>query len=155
VTAHKNSDETGIVVAAVDHRGHGYVLADKTLKGSPNEWGKMAVACYHRFQADCIVVEVNNGGDLVSANIRGIDPRVKIKSVHASRGKVTRAEPVSALYERGLIHHVGELSDLEDQMTSWDPMGSKSPDRIDALVWGFHELLLQEKRPAGPLRAYL
>ena len=155
VTAHKDSDETGIVVAGVDERAHGYVLADKTLKGSPNQWGKMAVACYHRFRADAIVVEVNNGGDLVAANIRGIDPRVKIKSVHASRGKVTRAEPVSALYERGLVHHVGEHAALEDQQTSWDPMGSKSPDRIDALVWAFHELLLQDKRPAGPLRAYL
>jgi phage terminase large subunit-like protein len=156
VTAHKDSDETGIVVAGIDARSEGYVIADKTLKGSPHQWGKMAVACYHRFKADAIVVEVNNGGDLVESNIRGIDKRVKVKSVRASRGKVTRAEPVAALYERGLIHHVGALEALEDQMLNWDPLRtSKSPDRIDALVWAFHELLLQEKRPAGPLRAYL
>jgi phage terminase large subunit-like protein len=155
VTAHKDSDETGIVVCGIDYQGHGYVLSDRTLKGSPHQWGKMSVAAYHRYQADAIVVEVNNGGDLVEANIRGLDKRVKVKSVRASRGKVTRAEPVAALYERGLIHHVGEHAKLEEQQTNWDPMSAKSPDRIDALVWGFHELLLQDKRTAGPLRAYL
>lgn len=155
VTAHEDSDETGIVIAGIDDQSHGYVLADRTLRGTPYEWGKMAVACYHRFDADAIVVEVNNGGDLVEANIRGIDPRVKVINVRASRGKVTRAEPVAALYERGLVHHVGEFRELEQQMTEWEPGSKTSPDRIDALVWGFHEMLLQKDRPAGPLRAYL
>ena len=155
VTSNKNSDETGIVVAGIDGDGHGYVLDDKTLKGTPLQWGKMAVACHHRWKADRIVPEVNNGGDLVVQNIRGLDSRVRVTPVRASRGKVTRAEPVAALYERGLIHHVGNFPELEDQLTSWDPTSSKSPDRLDALVWAFHALLLSDKRPAGPLRAYL
>lgn len=155
VTAHADSDETGIIAAGIDARGHGYVLDDRSLRGSPHAWGKMAVACYHRWRADRIVPEVNNGGDLVVTNIRGIDHRVRVDPVRASRGKVTRAEPVAALYERGLVHHVGAFPELEDQMTTWNPASSKSPDRLDALVWAFHALLLQEKRPAGPLRAYL
>jgi phage terminase large subunit-like protein len=155
VTANKNSDETGIVVAGIDTDGRGYVLDDRTLKGSPLQWGKMAVACYHRWKADRIVPEVNNGGDLVVQNIRGLDHRVHVTPVRASRGKVTRAEPIAALYERGLISHVGHFPELEDQLTSWDPTSSKSPDRLDALVWAFHALLLSDKRPAGPLRAYL
>ncbi len=155
VTAHKDSDETGIVVCGIDSTKHGYVLADKSGTYSPHAWAKQAIAAYLRYDADCIVVEVNNGGDLVAANIRAVDPRVKVKSVRASRGKVTRAEPVAALYERNLVHHVGVHDTLETQLTSWDASMSKSPDRLDALVWGFHELLLQSDRPAGPLRAYL
>ncbi len=155
VTAHKDSDETGIVVCGIDRERHGYVLADKSGRCSPHQWAKLAIAAYLRFDADCIVVEVNNGGDLVEAAIRAVDPRVKVKSVRASRGKVTRAEPVAALSERGLIHHVGNFPKLEEQLTGWDPSFSKSPDRLDAYVWGFHELLLQSNRPAGPLRAYL
>lgn len=155
VTAHEGSDETGIVVLGLSG-GEVFVLGDYTLKGSPHEWAKMAIACYHRFQADLIVAEVNNGGDLVESNVRGFDRRVKFKSVRASRGKVTRAEPVAALYERGKVHHVGVHEKLEDQMVNWDPtFSSKSPDRIDALVWGVHELVLQTKAKAGPLRAYI
>ena len=155
VTANASSDETGIVVCGIDDAGHAYVLADRSLRGSPLEWGKAAVACHHRYKADKIVPEVNNGGDLVVSNIRAIDGRVKVEPVRASRGKVTRAEPVAALYERGLVHHVGAFSELEDQLTSWDPTQSKSPDRLDALVWGLHSLMLADRRPAGPLRAYL
>ena len=155
VTAHANSDETGIVVAGRDVDGEIYVLEDRTLRGSPATWGKMAVALYHRWGADRIVPEVNNGGDLVTANILGIDPRVNVTPVRASRGKVTRAEPVAAMYERGRVHHVGTFRELEDQLTSWDPTHSKSPDRLDALVWAIHSLALSGKREAGPLRAYL
>lgn len=155
VTANKNSDETGIVVAGIDTDGRGYVLDDRSLRGTPLQWGKMAIACHHRWKADRIVPEVNNGGDLVVQNIRGLDHRVHVTPVRASRGKVTRAEPVAALYERGLISHVGHFPELEDQLTTWDPTSAKSPDRLDALVWAFHALLLSDKRPAGPLRAYL
>lgn len=159
VTANPDSDETGIIAAGIsrhaDGRLHGYVLDDRSLRGTPHAWGKMAVASAVRWKADRIVPEVNNGGDLVVANIRAIDSRIRVVPVRASRGKVTRAEPVAALYERGLIHHVGTFPELEDQMTTWDPTSNKSPDRLDALVWAFHDLLLQEKRPAGPLRAYL
>jgi len=155
VTAHATSDETGIVVAGIDSAREGYVLADYSLRGSPAQWGRAAVEAYHRHRADAIVVEVNNGGDLVSANIRAIDEGIKVISVHASRGKVTRAEPVAALYEQGKVHHVGIHEDLEEQMTEWDPLDRASPDRIDALVWAFHELLLSGARRVGPIDAYL
>jgi phage terminase large subunit-like protein len=87
--------------------------------------------------------------------IESFRSRVRVTPVRASRGKVTRAEPVAALYERGLVHHVGTFRELEDQLTSWDPTHSKSPDRLDALVWAIHSLALTGKREAGPLRAYL
>jgi phage terminase large subunit-like protein len=125
------------------------------MKGAPVEWARAAVAAGIRHKADAIVAEVNNGGDLVTSTIRAVDPRANVRAVRASRGKVTRAEPVSALAERGLIHHVGEFRHLEDQLTQWDPVHSrKSPDRLDALVWAIHDLALSDKR-AGPLRAYM
>ena len=159
VTAHAKSDETGIVVVG-KNLGHSYVVQDKSLVGTPLEWGRRAVSAYHRWSADVVVCEVNNGGDLVKANILAIDPRVNVKMVRASRGKIVRAEPAVALYERGLVHHVGLHSGLEDQMVSWEPLktfgrnSSKSPDRVDALVWALYELYLDET-VAGPLRAYL
>lgn len=163
VSAHEKSDETGIIVVALGSDDHAYVLQDRSLKGSPHEWGKAAVAAYHRWQADVIVCEVNNGGDLVESNIRGLDDRVNVKQVRASRGKVIRAEPAVALYERGKVHHFHVLPVLEDQMVSWEPQRAfvgarhkiQSPDRLDALVWGLYELFLDDDRPAGPLRAYL
>lgn len=155
VTAHEGSDDTGIIVAGIDNLGHCYVLEDRTMKGAPVEWARAAVAAGIRHKADAIVAEVNNGGDLVTSTIRAVDPRANVRAVRASRGKVTRAEPVSALAERGLIHHVGEFRHLEDQLTQWDPVHSrKSPDRLDALVWAIHDLALSDKR-AGPLRAYM
>lgn len=154
VTAKENSDETGIVVAAADYDGHGYILADKTGIYTPRQWARRAIACYHRFRADHIVAEVNNGGDLVAANIHAEDPNVPVVEVRASRGKVTRAEPVAAMYERGRIHHVGQFPELEDQQVNWDPSSSESPDRIDATVWGLYDLLLDDQTP-GPIEAYL
>jgi len=162
VSAHEKSDETGIVVVGQGDDGHAYPVQDRSLKGSPAEWGRRAVAAYHRWDADVIVCEVNNGGDLVESNILAIDGRVNVKQVRASRGKVVRAEPAVALYERGMVHHVGELAHLEDQMVSWEPSKAygaarhkiKSPDRLDALVWALYELYLDEQH-AGPVRAYL
>ena len=162
VSAHEKSDETGIIAIGKGANGHAYPVQDKSLKGSPVEWGRRAVAAYHRWEADVIVCEVNNGGDLVEANILAIDPRVNVKQVRASRGKVIRAEPAVALYERGMVHHVGQLPELEDQMVTWEPAKSygaprhkiKSPDRLDALVWGLYELYFDDQ-PAGPVRAYL
>jgi phage terminase large subunit-like protein len=163
VTAHEKSDETGIIVIGLGFDGDAYVLQDRSLKGSPHEWGKTAIAAYHRWQADVIVCETNNGGDLVESNMRGIDHRIHVKQVRASRGKVIRAEPAVALYERGKVHHLNVLTELEDQMVTWEPHRafgtsknkSKSPDRLDALVWGLYELYLGEDRPAGNIRAYL
>lgn len=139
------TSDTGIVIAGIARIGdvvHGYVLADLTLSGSPSKWATAAVTGYHNFKADRIVAEVNFGGDMVESTVKTVDSRVAFKSVHASRGKIIRAEPVSALYEQGRIHHVGFFSDLEDQQCEWVP-GMKSPDRLDALVWAIYELMLE------------
>ena len=139
VTSNEDSDETGIVVAGVGIDGHGYVLDDLSLKGSPGEWAQTAVEAYHAWEADRIVAEVNNGGDLVAHTIHTVDPLVPYSAVRASRGKITRAEPVAALYEQGKIHHVDVFRSLERQMIEG---ASKSPDRVDALVWALSSLML-------------
>jgi phage terminase large subunit-like protein len=145
VTATSESDETGIVVCGIDENDHGYLLADLSGRYSPDAWAQVAVKAYHQFQADRIVAEVNNGGDMVGLTIRTIDSRAAIKQVRASRGKATRAEPVAALYEQDKVHHVGDFAMLEDQLCSWVPGDRKSPDRMDALVWAFTELMLGKK----------
>ena len=134
-----------IVVAATAQTGHGYVLADWSLRASPDQWAKRAVAAYHEFKADRIVAEVNNGGDLVERILRTVDHHVSYRAVRASRGKVTRAEPIAALYEQGRVHHVGSLAKLEDQMCLFTPDSQfeKSPDRADALVWALSDLMLK------------
>ena len=152
VTSTQESAETGIVVAGADSNGAGYVLDDRSLRASPNEWAAAAVAAYHTHKADVIVAEANQGGDLVSSLIRTIDPNVPIKLVRASRGKRTRAEPVAALYEQGRVHHVGFFTSLEDQLCSWVPDVSDSPDRLDALVWAFTDLVIDASR-AAPIAA--
>ncbi len=154
VTANENSDETGIIVVG-ERDGHGYVLADNSGIYTPNGWARRSVASFYRWDADRIVPEVNNGGDMVVDTIRAVDGKVPVKPVRASRGKVIRAEPVAALYERGLIHHVGHFPELEEQLVEWDPSSSKSPDRLDALVWALTELFFPDQRPVGPLTAYL
>jgi len=148
------SDETGIVVVGLGENGEGYVLDDVSLRGTPNDWGRAAVAAYHKFSADRIVAESNQGGEMVSHTLRTVDENVPIKLVHASKGKATRAEPISALYEQGRVHHHGFHASLEDQMTEWVPGVGNSPDRVDALVWGLTELMLGHKQqpvvaPAG------
>jgi phage terminase large subunit-like protein len=155
VTNEEKSDETGIIVAAKGADGRGYILQDRSMKGSPNQWAKAAIACSIRWKASRIIAEVNNGGDMVETTIRAVDKNASYKAVRASRGKFTRAEPVAALYERGMISHCGPFETLEDQLLNWDPTQKGSPDRLDALVWALHELFLQGKNPAGPLRAYL
>ncbi len=146
VSSNPNSDETGIVVCGLGYDGHGYVLDDRSLVGTPDEWGQAVVDAYRFWEADRVIAEVNNGGDLVESNLRAIDRSISYKAVHASRGKAVRAEPISALYEQGKVHHVGAFPALEDQMTQWDPSlsGQPSPDRVDATVWGLHDLMIQE-----------
>lgn len=138
----ETSAETGIIAAGIDNNGHGYILADSTIKGSPDQWGNEAVTAYYKNRADRIIGEINQGGDMVEYVIRSVDENVSYKSVRATKGKYIRAEPVSALYEQGKIHHVGNFSDLEDQLCEWVP-GEKSPDRMDALVWAITELMLE------------
>lgn len=140
----QGSDEAGIVVSAIDFDGHGYVLEDRSGVMSPNAWGSMAVRLFHKWNADRIVAEVNQGWDMVEAVIRNIDKNVPITKVSASRGKLARAEPVVALYEQGRVHHVGALPGLEDEMTGWDATeATMSPGRIDALVWGLSLMMLK------------
>lgn len=144
VSANANSAETGIVAAGLGEDGHGYVLDDVSLSDTPAKWGAAAVTAYNTRKADRIIGEVNNGGDLVEANIRTVDADVSYKDVRASRGKLTRAEPIAALYEQKRVHHVGAFAQLEDQLCDWDPTtGTKSPDRLDALVWALTELMLE------------
>ncbi len=143
VTSGEDADETGIIVAGIDADLRGYVLADLTCRESPDGWANRAVRAYHEYNADLVVAETNNGGDLVEAVIRTVDPDVSFKKVHASRGKFTRAEPVAALYEQEKVHHAGSFGQLEDQMCVFTPEGlQKSPDRVDALVWALTELML-------------
>ncbi len=139
VTGSSTSDETGIVVVG-EADGHGYVLADYSLVGTPHQAMTRAVRAYRDHEADCVVAEVNNGGDYIGALLRTVDPQVPYHTVRATRGKVVRADPVAALYEQRRMHHVGSLPDLEEQMCMWIPDSPKSPDRVDALVWGVAEL---------------
>jgi phage terminase large subunit-like protein len=141
VSDSEDAAETGIIVAGVDQRGHAYILDDRSTKDTPLNWSSKVSYAYQDYRADRIIAESNNGGQMVEATIKASDPTLPVKLVHASRGKVTRAEPVSAMYEQGRVHHVGIFSALEDQLTDWQP-GMPSPDRMDALVWAITELCL-------------
>lgn len=146
ITSDETSDEpgeNGIVVAGLGENGHGYVLEDASLIGTPHVWASRAVSMLDLHEGDCIVVEVNQGGEMVTRTLRSVRPRVRIHEVRASRGKHVRAEPVAALYEQQRIHHVGTFAALEDQMvnmTAQGYLGARSPDRLDALVWALTEL---------------
>lgn len=141
-----SSDDTGIVVAGRGIDGEGYLLADLTCHLPPEGWGTRAVGAYRDHQADRIVAEVNNGGEMVEHVINTVDPTVAFKAVHASRGKQTRAQPIAAFYggpeREPRIHHVGGFAELEDQLCTWVPEDAKSPDRLDALVWAMSDLML-------------
>jgi phage terminase large subunit-like protein len=140
--------ETGIVVAALGHDGHGYVLHDGSVNGKPDLWAKRVIAAYESHEADRVVAEVNNGGDMVEDVLRTRAPELPVKQVRAARGKDIRAEPIAALYEQGKIHHVGFFSDLEDQLCNWTGgAGEPSPDRLDALVWALTEIMLGRTVP--------
>ncbi|WP_051908850.1 DNA-packaging protein [Candidatus Odyssella acanthamoebae] len=146
-TAHDQSDETGIIVAGIDTHKQAYVLEDHSGKLSPNDWGRRVVDCYYRLKADRIVVEVNKGGDLVENVLKSIDPTIPLKSVRATRGKYTRAEPIAALYEQNRVFHAQPFTLMEQQICDYIPgVTSKSPDRMDALVWALTELLLESQK---------
>ncbi len=142
VTSNAASDNTGIVTAGIGANNEYYVLNDATaVKASPYEWAEIICSEYERFNADRVIGEVNNGGDLIEANLRNVNRNLSFKSVRASRGKFTRAEPIAALYEQGKVHHVGEFPELEDEICNYRPdTATKSPDRMDALVWALTEL---------------
>lgn len=135
--------ETGIIVAGLGIDGRGYVFEDLTCRLGPNGWARRAIAGFDLYHADIIVAEVNQGGAMVDSVLRSVRPSIPVHMVRASRGKVTRAEPVSALYAQGRISHVGALPELEDQMILFTPFGIEgdtTADRVDALVWALTEL---------------
>lgn len=144
ISSQDNSNETGIVVAGRGNDGNGYIIADRSGIMTPREWATAAVTAAREFQADCIVAEVNQGGDMVTQTIRSVDPNAHVKAVRASRGKYIRAEPISALYARGIVYHLGQFEALEDQMCTFTPDFDRSkegsPDRLDAAVWAMTEL---------------
>jgi len=161
VSSSETADETGIIIAGRDADGRGYVLADASGHYAPADWAKAAITAYAAHRADRIVAEVNNGGEMVEAMLRVVDPSVPYAAVHASRGKVARAEPVAALYEQGRVHHLGALPLLEDQMCAFTTgthgdgeAAGGSPDRVDALVWALTDLLLTPMPAAGVAEFY-
>jgi len=151
-TSKAGSDECGIIVAGVKmagpiHEWQAYVIEDVSVASArPTDWAKVAIAALHRHGADRLIAEVNQGGDMVEVVLRQIDPLVPYRSVHASKGKAARAEPVAALYEQGHVSHVRGLTVLEDQMcqmTLQGFAGKGSPDHVDALVWALYDLMLE------------
>ena len=152
VTSTAGSDSCGIIVAGLTPDNRGVVLADRTIQGrDPQTWARAAIAAYRDYEADRIIAEVNQGGDLVVMVLKQVDPNVPVKKAYASRGKWSRAEPIAALYAEGRIHHLGEFPELERQMCDFGIDGlsnGRSPDRLDALVWAFTELMLAT--PANP-----
>ncbi|WP_407664527.1 DNA-packaging protein [Microvirga pudoricolor] len=150
-TSSKRADACGIVAAGLDETGMAYVLEDSSASGlKPPEWAARAVALYRRLQADALLVETNQGGEMATAVLREVDPTVPVTGVRATRGKYLRAEPVSVLYAQGRVRHVGALPELEDELCDFGPSGlasGRSPDRLDALVWALTELMLRRDEP--------
>jgi phage terminase large subunit-like protein len=146
ITSGESSAETGISVGGIAANKHGFLLEDASLRGSPDEWARRAIAMYRKYEADGIVAEANQGGEMVERVIRAVDPNVPVKLVRATRGKYIRAEPVSSLYEQGRISHVGTFPELEDQMIAFTPESAadrrpgESPDRVDSVVWLWTDL---------------
>lgn len=160
VSNNEDSDETGIVVVGIardsDGYHHGYVLNDASLKGSPEEWARKTVQKYREYSADRVIAEKNQGGLMVESTLKSVDRNLPLTLVHASRGKTVRAEPISALYEQGRIHHVGSFDKLEDQMCLFSADNRiGSPDRVDALVWGltslFDKIVGRPRKVSTPL----
>ncbi len=160
-TSLDTSDEMGLIVGGRSANGHGYTLCDATRRGTPAACARQAILLYDQYEADVIVAEVNNGGEWIGTVVAFVaaemhrqgeraSPRVHYKTVHASRGKQTRAEPVAAEFEHGRIHHVGVFPALEEELCGWVP-GMRSPNHLDAEVWLYTELLLNQPKPAGTL----
>jgi len=141
VTSGESADETGIIVCGRDFEGHFYILEDLSGRHTPDKWCRIAVRAFYEWEADKVVAEVNQGGDLVERVLRTIDDTVPYRAVRATRSKFTRAEPISALYEQKRVHHIGYYEELESQMCTYTGLTKEaSPDRLDALVWGLFEL---------------
>ena len=148
-TSTEESSETGIIVAATDSRDHGYILEDLSVRARPMEWARIVLDAFDRHSADRVVAEVNQGGEMVEHTLRqAAGGSFPYTAVRASKGKRTRAEPISTMYEKGKVHHIGVFETLEEQMISWVP-GDPSPDRLDAMVWALTSIMpLQGHIPA-------
>jgi phage terminase large subunit-like protein len=159
-TSGENADECGMVVAGLDETRHVHILADLSRQGeTPLGWATRAVEAYKTFEADCIVAEVNNGGEMIETLLRQIDANIPYRAVRASRGKFARAEPVAALYEQGRVKHCGVFAQLEDQMCAMTPdfdraRNGYSPDRVDALVWAVTALALSQESGGAVFEFY-
>lgn len=153
-SATSTGDEAGIIAAGKTSKtsakgeDEGWLIEDSSVQASPDGWAKAAVTAYYKYKANVIVAEQNNGGEMVKLTIQTVDKDVPVKLVHASRGKQTRAEPVAAIYEQGRVHHLGSFTQLEDEQCLWEP-GDDSPNRMDAAVWAFTELLVGEQAQSG------
>jgi phage terminase large subunit-like protein len=149
VTATAKSDACGIVAAGLGSDGKAYVLADRSRRpAKPADWAEAAIGLWHGLKADCLIAEVNQGGDMVAQVIASADPSVPVKQVRATRGKFSRAEPIAMLYDQGKVHHAGTFPELEDEMADFGPgglSGRRSPDRLDALLWAVSDLMLGPK----------
>lgn len=157
-SSRRTSDACGIIAAGMGNDGRAVVLADATLNAArPQDWATRAVSLYHALAADCLLVEVNQGGEMASAVIRTVDASVPVKPVRAQRGKWLRAEPVAALYQADRVRHAGRFPELEDEMCDFGPQGlsgGRSPDRVDALVWALSELLLNGRDAEPRIRDF-
>ena len=142
VSAGENADETGLIVCGVGTDEHAYVLEDGSAKLLPIDWARRAVGLYRTWGADRLVAESNQGGLMVEQTVRTVDQNVSFRSVHASRGKITRAEPIAALFEQSRVHLAGSFPELEDELCSFAAGSLGSPDRLDAMVWGLSDLML-------------
>lgn len=157
VSSEDGANEHGIMVVAKGADDRGYVLYDGTLKGNPKMWAERAVALFDWYEADCVVIEINQGGDMCESTLKSVRPTLPVHKVRATRGKHVRAEPISALYSMNRVSHIGTFNELEDQMclmTAGGYEGNGSPDRVDAMVWGFTELfpaLIQPKIDRGKI----
>ncbi len=143
VTDEEGSNEHGVIVVGLGEDNRGYVIEDSSCSGSPLDWARRAIAMMDKYTADSIVLEINQGGDMVESTLRSVRPDVNAVLVRAAKGKQIRAEPIAALYEQGRVSHVGFFPQLEEQMCQMTTLGYEgegSPDRVDAMVWGFTEL---------------
>lgn len=156
ITSHNKSNACGIIIAGLSAEGHGYVIEDATVSAaSPLEWARLVVARYNAYEADCIVVETNQGGEMVTTLLHQVDANAALRPVHATTNKRMRAEPIAAFYEQNRIHHVGAFPDLEDEMCAFEHVikaAAKSPDRVDALVWALSNLMLAPRQSAPKIR---
>ena len=154
VTSSEGADETGIIVVGLGIDNYVYVLADKSGRFTPDGWARRAIQAFRDYKADRIIGEVNNGGEMIEYTLRTIDRNIPYKAVHASRGKVVRAEPVAALYEQHKVFHTEVFETLEDQLVTWTLDSGISPDRLDALVWGITELVLNVEEQGNSILIY-